>query len=88
MPYQRSTDASSHHELVAAFEGAIRNLVRRFRNHPYAFYTETDMHCYIYIGSTSRPSMFFTRHATDTTRFSCTKSIQPSQGPRVKQIID
>lgn len=30
------------------FEKAIRSLVRRFRNHPYAFYTETDMHCYLY----------------------------------------
>jgi hypothetical protein len=35
-------------ELIAAFETAIRSLVRRFRNHPYVFYTETDMHGYLY----------------------------------------
>lgn len=34
--------------LVPQFESAIRSLIRRFRNHPYAFYTETDMHCYLY----------------------------------------
>jgi hypothetical protein len=34
--------------LVPQFEAAIKSLVRRFRNHPYAFYTETDMHCYLY----------------------------------------
>jgi hypothetical protein len=33
--------------LVAQFEAAIKSLVRRFRTHPYAFYTETDMHCYL-----------------------------------------
>jgi hypothetical protein len=34
--------------LILQFEQAIKSLVRRFRNHPYAFYTETDMHCYLY----------------------------------------
>ena len=34
--------------LVVQFERGIRSLVRRFRNHPYAFYTETDLHCYLY----------------------------------------
>jgi hypothetical protein len=48
MPYRRSVEAPSPDKLVAAFETAIRSLVRRFRNHPYAFYTETDMHCYLY----------------------------------------
>lgn len=35
-------------ELVVQFERAIMSLVRRFRNHPYAFYTESDMYCYLY----------------------------------------
>jgi len=48
MPYRRSIEAPSPDKMVAAFETAIRSLVRRFRNHPYAFYTETDMHCYLY----------------------------------------
>ena len=34
--------------LIPQFERAIKSLVQRFRNHPYAFYTETDMHCYLY----------------------------------------
>lgn len=48
MPYRRPTAAPSAEVLVPKFEGAIKSLVRRFRNHPYAFYTETDMHCYLY----------------------------------------
>ncbi|MBK8793322.1 MAG: hypothetical protein IPN59_09215 [Holophaga sp.] len=35
-------------KLVIQFERAIKSLVRRFRNHPYAFYTESAMHCYLY----------------------------------------
>jgi len=35
-------------QLVAQFDRAIISFVQRFRNHPYAFYTETDMHCYLY----------------------------------------
>jgi len=46
--YQRLSDMPSPEALVPQFEKAIRSLVRRFRNHPYAFYTETDMHCYLY----------------------------------------
>lgn len=48
MPYRRPTEPPSPSVLVPKFEAAIRSLVRRFRTHPYAFYTETDMHCYLY----------------------------------------
>lgn len=48
MSYRRPTAAPKPEVLVPLFEGAIKSLVRRFRNHPYAFYTETDMHCYLY----------------------------------------
>src|SRR6478672_3362136 len=48
MPYRRPAQPPSPEQLVSSFEGAIKSLVRRFRNHPYAFYTETDMHCYLY----------------------------------------
>ncbi|MCL4325093.1 MAG: hypothetical protein M1144_06515 [Candidatus Thermoplasmatota archaeon] len=48
MPYRRRTEPPPPQELVPKFEAAIKSLVRRFRNHPYAFYTETDMHCYLY----------------------------------------
>lgn len=48
MPYHRPSKAPSVDVLVPKFEAAIKSLVRRFRNHPYAFYTETDMHCYLY----------------------------------------
>lgn len=48
MSYRRPSDAPSPEVLVPQFEAAIRSLVRRFRTHPYAFYTETDMHCYLY----------------------------------------
>lgn len=30
------------------FEAGIKSLIRKFRTYPYAFYTETDMHCYLY----------------------------------------
>lgn len=48
MPYHRPSEPPSSEILVPKFEAAIKSLVRRFRNHPYAFYTETDMHCYLY----------------------------------------
>jgi len=48
MSYRRPSEAPSPEVLVPQFEAAIRSLVRRFRTHPYAFYTETDMHCYLY----------------------------------------
>jgi hypothetical protein len=48
MPYRRSAQLPRAEEIASAFESAIRSLVQRFRNHPYAFYTETDMHCYLY----------------------------------------
>lgn len=48
MPYRRQTEPPSPERLVPKFEAAIKSLVRRFRNHPFAFYTETDMHCYLY----------------------------------------
>jgi hypothetical protein len=48
MPYRRPKEIPTEAQLVAQFERAIRCLVRRFRNHPYAFYTETDMHCYLW----------------------------------------
>ena len=48
MPYHRPSEPPSPAILVRKFEDAIKSLVRRFRNHPYAFYTETDMHCYLY----------------------------------------
>lgn len=48
MPYHRPSEPPSAEILVPKFEAAIKSLVRRFRNHPYAFYTETDMHCYLY----------------------------------------
>lgn len=49
MPYRReSAQPPPASVLVPIFEKAIKSLVRRFRNHPYAFYTETDMHCYLY----------------------------------------
>ena len=48
MSYRRPTEMPKHDVLVRQFEAAIKNLVQRFRNHPYAFYTETDMHCYLY----------------------------------------
>lgn len=48
MPYKRPNGLLNRDSLVRQFEKAIKNLVNRFRNHPYAFYTETDMHCYLY----------------------------------------
>lgn len=48
MPYRRPSAPPPPECLVPKFEAAIKSLVRRFRNHPYAFYTETDMHCYLY----------------------------------------
>lgn len=48
MAYNRPKQSPKHEELVLQFEQAIKGLVRRFRNHPYVFYTETDMHCYLY----------------------------------------
>jgi hypothetical protein len=48
MPYRRLKEAPKQEKLVRSFENAIRSLVQRFRDHPYAFYTESDMHCYLY----------------------------------------
>ena len=48
MPYRRPKSPPKEVELVQNFERAVKNLVRRFLNHPYAFYTETDLHCYLY----------------------------------------
>jgi hypothetical protein len=48
MPYRRPQQPPQPDVLVSEFESAIKSLVRRFRNHPHAFYTETDMHCYLY----------------------------------------
>ena len=48
MAYYRPSEPPPPEILVPQFEAAIRSLVRRFRTHPYAFYTETDMHCYLY----------------------------------------
>jgi len=48
MAYKRPLHPPEPKVLVPLFEGAIKSLVHRFRNHPYAFYTETDMHCYLY----------------------------------------
>lgn len=48
MPYYRPQEMPEEKELVIQFEQAIKSLVQRFRNHPYAFYTESDMHCYLY----------------------------------------
>src|SRR4051794_17531228 len=48
MAYRRPTEAPKPEVIVPVFERAIKSLIRRFRNHPYAFYTETDMHCYLY----------------------------------------
>jgi hypothetical protein len=48
MPYKRPSQVPEEEYLVRQFEEAIKGLVQRFRNHPYAFYTESDMHCYLY----------------------------------------
>jgi hypothetical protein len=48
MPYRRPLNPPEPKILVPLFEAAIKSLVRRFRNHPYVFYTESDMHCYLY----------------------------------------
>ena len=48
MSYRRPSTPPPINVIVHNFESAIRSLVFRFRNHPYAFYTETDMHCYLY----------------------------------------
>jgi hypothetical protein len=48
MPYRRPLEPPTPETLVPKFEAAIKSLVRRFRTHPYTFYTETDMHCYLY----------------------------------------
>lgn len=48
MPYSRPDELPPEKTLVDQFERAIKSLVRRFRNHPFCFYTETDMHCYLY----------------------------------------
>lgn len=53
MPYRRGkvddiTPDKLLDWLVKPFEKAIVALVERFKDHPYKFYTETDMHCYLY----------------------------------------
>jgi hypothetical protein len=44
----RRPQAVSEEAMVLQFEEAIKSLVSLFRKHPYVFYTETDMHCYLY----------------------------------------
>ena len=69
MSYRRPKQAPDPKILIPQFERAIKSLVRRFRNHPYAFYTETDMHCYLYhrlyAGGTFN-GLFRTREGHDT----------------------
>lgn len=51
MPYHdanTSYTSSDLNHLATLFENAIFGLVRRYRNHPFAFYTENDLHCYLY----------------------------------------
>jgi len=48
MGYSRPPEVPKPEKLRLLFENAIISLVQRFRNHPYIFYTETDMHCYLY----------------------------------------
>lgn len=48
MPYRRPSEPPSHEELMRLFEKAIKGLVQRFLDHAYAFYTENDLHCYLY----------------------------------------
>jgi hypothetical protein len=48
MPFHRPQDTPTPECLVPKFEEAIKSLVRRFRTHPFAFYTESDMQCYLY----------------------------------------
>lgn len=48
MPVHRSSKIPSPDLLVPKFEAAIKSLINKFRKYPYAFYTETDMHCYLY----------------------------------------
>jgi hypothetical protein len=48
MGYHRPSKIPSSEVLAEIFKAAIKSLVRRFRNHPYVFYTESDMHCYLY----------------------------------------
>jgi len=48
MPYNRPLSPPNPEVLVRQFERAIKSLVRLFLDHPYVFYTESDMHCYLY----------------------------------------
>lgn len=51
MGYRRVTQALTEddiHQIAIEFERAIKALVNWFRERPYACYTETDMHCYLY----------------------------------------
>lgn len=48
MPYMRRSNIPDNRTLVKQVEKAIRALTNKFREHPYTFYTETDMHCYLY----------------------------------------
>ena len=50
MPYKKLTNPKSfptEKVMIKEFEKGIEGLVQRFRNHPYAFYTESDLHCYL-----------------------------------------
>jgi|GEM_PF-1680735 len=48
MSYSRPSQIPNEQRVVEQFEQAIKSLVTWFREHPYACYTETDMHCYLY----------------------------------------
>lgn len=51
MGYRRVKHALTEYEIcqiAKQFETAIKALVNWFREHPYACYTETDIHCYLY----------------------------------------
>lgn len=48
MPNRRPKTVPDVKIMVDQFERTIKGLVDRFRKYPYIFYTETDMHCYLY----------------------------------------
>lgn len=48
MSHPPSATKPTTDHLVRLFEKGIVNLIQRFLDHPYTFYTESDMHCYLY----------------------------------------
>src|SRR5262245_8501372 len=81
MGYRRPTGLPEPKALVEQFEAEIKSLLRRFRILPYAFYTETGMHCYLYhrLYASGLPTGCTGRRKA-TTRFWSTRSIQRSPG--------